>query len=292
MQKTPHNPHPLMLGRDPAAPTPRGASVSPAPASLPSLQGWAGGRTPSLTAACVLAAVIWLAVMLMLNAVNNRREFLPDHRDGIQVAPAASGSPSPARASAAGPRERGLGGEDLSPFALFCSPASADATALPAPVPVGKPRVSPAAAPPPVWQLETDPFRRCALKALGGEFGGLKPWKQRLYEEGLLRGLRADRVCKRTTYCPHCDPTGVFADGKRFALGNCAANHEIPLHSVVWLATDGFLTVRDRGGKVSTRYTRGRETANIDVFTWDCPGDCWTGPGTKREVPFLIAQVP
>jgi hypothetical protein len=143
----------------------------------------------------------------------------------------------------------------------------------------------------PAWSTETDPFRRCARKALAGEYGALKPWQRTAYERGLRAGLTAARGAKRTTYCPRCSGR-TCADGSPVRRGVVSASRNVPMHSLVWLATDGLLLVTDRGGwvKVGGRFTRAGESANFDVWKPRCVGDCWHGPGTKRRVPYVILR--
>lgn len=133
--------------------------------------------------------------------------------------------------------------------------------------------------------LPADLLQRCARKALRGDFGKVPAWKLAIYQRVLNKGLTIQGRAKRTNYCPQCSGTHC-ADGSPVRRGICAASRNIPMHSIIWLATDGLLKVCDRGGwvRVGGRYTRRGETANFDVWVPDCPGGCWTGPGTKRNV--------
>ena len=65
----------------------------------------------------------------------------------------------------------------------------------------------------PPWLMEEDPFRRCAMKALAGEFGDLQAWQMRAYQVGLMKGVKADKWICLTAYL------GTDADGKHDAFG-------------------------------------------------------------------------
>jgi len=145
-----------------------------------------------------------------------------------------------------------------------------------------------------VYQYTTlaDPLQRCASKAVSGVYGPLPSWKLALYKKVLDQDLTVAGRVKRTNYCPQCSGTHC-ADGSRVRRGVCAAPKSIPMHSIIWTQTDGLLKVCDRGGAVKSapsKYLRKGEAHVIDVWVPDCPGDCWTGPGTVRQVPFAVVQ--
>lgn len=145
--------------------------------------------------------------------------------------------------------------------------------------------------------LPTDPLQRVAQKAIRGDFGVIPAWKLAIYRKVVEKGITADNVAKRTTYCPYCSGKKC-ADGSRVRRGICAASPNIPMHSIIWLASDGLLKVCDRGGLVKVgrakwrgkwyNCTKGAETANFDVWKPRCVGHCWTGPGTLRRVPWAL----
>jgi len=137
--------------------------------------------------------------------------------------------------------------------------------------------------------LPPDPLQRAATKALAGDFGPLPDWKAHIYRTVLATGMTVQGEAKRTTYCPHCSGL-TCADGSPVRRGVVSASRNIPMHSVIWLATDGLLKVCDRGGavRVGGGYTLAGESANFDVWVPRCAGGCWTGPGTKRNVAWAI----
>ena len=137
--------------------------------------------------------------------------------------------------------------------------------------------------------LPADLFQRCAVKALRGDYGRLPEWKRRAYRWGLKHGVTVCGRAKRTTYCPRCSGP-ICADGSHVRRGICAASRNIPMHWIVWLATDGLLLVTDRGGAVKARppYVRPGESANFDVWVPRCPGGCWHGSGTRHHVPYAL----
>ena len=143
------------------------------------------------------------------------------------------------------------------------------------------------AEPPSPEVLPNAPLQRCATKALRGDFGTVPAWKLDAYRHVIERRLTAQGRAKRTTYCPSCSGL-TCADGSRVRPGICAASRNIPMHAIVWLASDGLLKVCDRGGWVDLRHVRRGETANFDVWVPKCAGGCWTGPGTKRHVPWAV----
>lgn len=117
-------------------------------------------------------------------------------------------------------------------------------------------------------------------------------WKVRLYSDVLLSGQTIDGRCKRTTYCPRCSGR-TCADGSRVRRGVCAAPRCVPMHSLVWVQGSGLLCVTDRGGAVQSapsRYLRRGERLVLDEWLPRCVGDCWTGPGTRRFVPYAIVR--
>jgi hypothetical protein len=144
----------------------------------------------------------------------------------------------------------------------------------------------------PAWQYEDDPFRRCAMKALAGEYGELDDWQRDAYIWGLKTGVKCKGVAKVTSYGPW-EPCGtIVASGGRVHLRGCAANPEIPFGTLIWTPY-GLRYVIDRGGWVKVGYARvygrykrvtnQREIANIDYYTmreWE----------TMRNAPFAVVK--
>lgn len=147
--------------------------------------------------------------------------------------------------------------------------------------------------------LPTDPLQRIAAKVGRGDFPNAPQWKLDIYHQVYERQITIRGLAKRTTYCPRCSGT-TCADGSRVRSGVVSASPNVPMGSIVWLASDGLLKVTDRGGlvKVGTVTWRGRrvrctlpgESANFDVWKQRCVGACWTGPGTKRLVSWAIIK--
>lgn len=134
-------------------------------------------------------------------------------------------------------------------------------------------------------KLPSDPLQRMAYQAVVLRLWPHAPaWKLAIYQRVLDSGTKAHGLAKRTTYCPGCAGNRC-ADGSRVRRGVCAASRNIPMHSVVWLETEGLLKVTDRGGAV--RVPGRGESAHFDVWVPDCQG-CYTGPGTKRAVPWAL----
>lgn len=138
--------------------------------------------------------------------------------------------------------------------------------------------------------LPSDPLQRCATKALRGDFGRIPAWQLALYRGVIERGVTVQCRVKRTNYCPKCSGTKC-ADGSRVRRGICAAPKRIPMHSIVWTATDGLLKVCDRGGAVQaapSRFLRAGEALVIDVWQPSCGPTC--EHGTQRRVPFAVIE--
>lgn len=143
-----------------------------------------------------------------------------------------------------------------------------------------------------VWTDETDPFRRCAAKALAGEFGTLRPWQRDAYTYGLATGVTCAGVAKVTSYGPWEGCTPWVASGGYVHLAGCAANPELPFGTLIWTPY-GLRYVNDRGGWVKVGYARVygrmkrvtnlREIANIDYYTL-------SELKTVRNAPFAVVK--
>lgn len=134
--------------------------------------------------------------------------------------------------------------------------------------------------------VSNDPLQKMAYQAVVLKLWPDVPhWKLEIYRRVLHEGITVKGLAIRTTYCPHCSGTGC-ADGSHVRDGICAASPNVPMHAIIWLETEGLLKVCDRGGAVRT--PSGSENAHFDVWVPHCDGGCWTGPGTKREVPWAI----
>lgn len=131
--------------------------------------------------------------------------------------------------------------------------------------------------------LPLDPFQRCAIKALRGDFGTLRSWQRDAYLWGLTQRVHCCGVAKVTAYGHKWDPAEMAggtetASGSRVHLGGCAANPELPFGTLIW-TTRGLRYVTDRGGwvklgRVRVRgkmksVTNARETANLDYYAWE-----------------------
>jgi hypothetical protein len=136
--------------------------------------------------------------------------------------------------------------------------------------------------------LPEDPLQRVAYRAVVlNEWPDTPQWKLDAYQIVLDRDITVQGMSRRTTYCPSCAGK-TCADGSPVREGICAASRNIPMHALIWLASDGLLKVSDRGGAVKVNggcRSRG-ESANFDVWVPDCAGGCWTGPGTLSRVPW------
>jgi hypothetical protein len=117
--------------------------------------------------------------------------------------------------------------------------------------------------------LPTDPFQRCAVKALRWDFGRLADWQRAAYKRGLAKGVTADRRAWLTAYY------GTRPDGRRDRYGNpctwrtaAARDEPVPRRAYIWTAQSGLRQVLDTGAK-----------SNIDAAQRP-PKEGGGGPGT------------
>lgn len=137
------------------------------------------------------------------------------------------------------------------------------------------------------WKNETDPFQRCAKKALSGEYGELTFWQQAAYIWGLQKDLTCTGVAKVTSYGYRWEPRWLAggkwtASGSHVHLAGCAANPEIEFGVLIWTPY-GLRYVTDRGGWVKLNRTNARESANFDYYTWE-------GWSTLRNAPYAVVK--
>lgn len=128
-------------------------------------------------------------------------------------------------------------------------------------------------------ELPADPAQRAATKALRGDHGELKPWKQAAYELLVERGVTCDGYTYLTSYGPWESPRMSGGPNaaqdlpghrpRRLDTTMCAADTGVPYGTVVW--ADGVLrVVRDRGGWVTVKRAQShhrRNSRNLDFYT-------------------------
>lgn len=100
----------------------------------------------------------------------------------------------------------------------------------------------------------SDPFQRCAIRALAGEFGPLKPWQEEAYRLGLERGVMVQGRVWLTAYYPWEGRSGrVDCRGNPCSPRTVAANR-LPYGSYIWVASPcGVRQVLDRGARSNDR---------------------------------------
>jgi hypothetical protein len=119
------------------------------------------------------------------------------------------------------------------------------------------------------WQYETDPFRRCALKAVAGEFGILKDWQLYAYKWGLAHGVTCCGQTKITSYGPWEKCGTHTASGERFSTDFVSVPPKrIPLGTIIWTHW-GLRYAMDTGGAVKAHapYIKPGENMNLDYAT-------------------------
>lgn len=125
--------------------------------------------------------------------------------------------------------------------------------------------------------LPSEPFARCATKALRGDYGALAEWQRVGYQLGLDQGVTANSLIWATQYFPaegyHYGET--TASGYPCSLRVAAAT-AIPLFSFVWTEATGIRQVLDTGAKWNdeiaerkgARVGAGAPTYWVDFWVW------------------------
>lgn len=115
--------------------------------------------------------------------------------------------------------------------------------------------------------LPTDPFTRCAVKALRGDYP-LQEWQRVAYLHGLANGVGICGLAELTAYGDRWENEVPYdCEGRPLYVGVCAAPRSIPLNSIVWTNATGLMIVRDRGSAVTLARTGPRENMNLDQYT-------------------------
>ena len=118
--------------------------------------------------------------------------------------------------------------------------------------------------------LPSDPFQRCATKAVRGDYGRLAYWQRVGYEEGLRRGA----TCTTRVWATQFFPAEGYDYGEETRSGygcslRVAAATAIPLYSFVWTGRTGIRQVLDTGSPRNDRVARGKGARMwIDFWVW------------------------
>ena len=113
-----------------------------------------------------------------------------------------------------------------------------------------------------------DPFRRCAVKVLRGDYGKQADWKLNAYRRGLEQGITVKGTALVTWYGPPEKDAIHDAHGKRCTM-RTAANNQYPQYAYLWI--DGphctMRQIRDTGSWENVRVAkrRGRSTW-VDIW--------------------------
>lgn len=218
-------------------------------------------RTAKLFLLAFLALVVFVLAAASVRARSEPASVFP-------AAPAVDRDPTPQASSQSVTAPHSASALNLAAD-LFCPPASAAVQ-----VPTLEPALTSCA--------------RHLLAIVNGERGPQPAWKLDLCRFALASNMTRQVLCKRTTYCPSCDPSGVCADGTPLGVGKVAADRTLPLGTYLWLEGSGVVKVCDRGGKVTLSYTRLPERHNVDLFVPSCSA----GPGTTRNLPMAVLSYP
>lgn len=120
----------------------------------------------------------------------------------------------------------------------------------------------------------SDPFQRCALRVLAGEFGQVEAWKLEAYRRGLEAGVTvAPGRAMVTWYGPPERSARVDQYGQPCGPHTCA-NQELPRRTVVWIENPCGLRIvldndRSPGHPQGKAYPAARRRGYVTWF------DCW-----------------
>lgn len=123
--------------------------------------------------------------------------------------------------------------------------------------------------------LPDEPFARCAVKALRGDYGQLAEWQRVGYARGLEVGAVPVRVWATTYY-----PEEGFPRGARTASGygcseRVAACNRLPARTFVWTQQSGIRQVLDTGARSNDARAE-RLGADMWMDVWEeHEGDVW-----------------
>jgi len=138
--------------------------------------------------------------------------------------------------------------------------------------------------------LPSDPFQRCATKALRGDFPGAPAWKLDVYARGLALGVRTEHTFLVTAYL------GTEPDGRVDRRGNrctwkTAASNRIPYGMHVWTEQWGIRQIRDCGAKSNDRKAdRAGCTSWLDI--WFPTASAARAAGCDSWIPTPGAVIP
>lgn len=98
-------------------------------------------------------------------------------------------------------------------------------------------------------RLPTDAFKRCAVKALRGDYGPLQEWQRVAYQRGLDIGARQVRAWVTTYYPEEGFPRGQMCRWGYPVSERVAAANLLPARTFIWLPEAGVRQVLDTGAR-------------------------------------------
>jgi len=116
--------------------------------------------------------------------------------------------------------------------------------------------------------LPDDPLRRCAVKALRGDYGALADWQREGYDGALHGDVRRVRAWVTTYFPEEGFPRG---QATRYGQGvdeRCVAANLLPAYSWVWHPRVGLRQVLDTGARRNDRVAR-RKGAELWIDFWE-----------------------
>jgi hypothetical protein len=124
-------------------------------------------------------------------------------------------------------------------------------------------------APAPQQALPPDPLQRCAVRALAGDYGPLKPWQEAGYRQALAFGTTVHGRAWVTGYypweCMRTDPrTGKRVlcntrSGRKPTLRSAAVRYDAfnrYVFKYCWTGAYGLRVVEDSGANSNTRHAK------------------------------------
>lgn len=123
--------------------------------------------------------------------------------------------------------------------------------------------------------LPTDAFRRCATKALRGDYGELAPWQAVGYARGLEIGATTARVWTTSFFPAEGFPRGAETRWGYGCSERVVACNRLPARTFVWTQQSGIRQVLDTGARSNDARAE-RLGADMWMDVWEeHEGDVW-----------------
>lgn len=97
--------------------------------------------------------------------------------------------------------------------------------------------------------LPDDPFQRCAVKAVRGDYGAIEEWQRVGYQRGIDIGATQRRAWVTTYFPEEGFPRGQMCRWGYPVSERVAASNRLPARTFVWHPKTGIRQVLDTGAK-------------------------------------------